>query len=174
MTWPRVVILAMAAALVVGTFLVAWQRYPGKTTVKLPAGDCDGELWRHVYRPARLRVIEPCTAVEGHVVSLHRGSDGDLHLGLDPDRKSVLNLMNATHGRGELVVEVICEHSALDSDAAAACAGFTPRVAIPKLGDHVRVTGAYVTDRGNGWNEIHPVTRIETLRRDGRASSGAP
>jgi hypothetical protein len=26
------------------------------------------------------------------------------------------------------------------------------------------VTGAYVTDRDNGWNEIHPVTRIEVLR----------
>jgi hypothetical protein len=24
--------------------------------------------------------------------------------------------------------------------------------------------GAYVTDRENGWNELHPVTRIETLR----------
>jgi hypothetical protein len=36
-------------------------------------------------------------------------------------------------------------------------------VAIPNVGDRVRVTGAYVTDRDNGWREIHPVTRIEKI-----------
>jgi hypothetical protein len=156
-------IMAVAAALA-ALFLIARLRYPGTTPVKLPVGNCDADLWRHVYLPQRLRVIEACTAVDGRVVSLSRGADGDLHLALDPDRKSVLNLVNATHAHGELVVEVICEHAADDGDAAAACATFTSRVAIPKIGDRVRVTGAYVTDRENGWNELHPVTRIEPLR----------
>ena len=145
-------------------FSVARLRYSGKPTMELPAGDCDGDLWRHVYRADRLRVIARCTAVDGRVVSLDRGSDGDLHLALDPEHASVLNLLNATHLHGDLVVEVVCEHAPADADAAGACAAFTSRVAIPRIGDRVRVTGAYVTDRENGWNELHPVTRIETLR----------
>jgi hypothetical protein len=78
----------------------------------------------------------------------------------------VLNIINRLHTHGHLVVEVICQgDTPSGGDAVAACAGFTPQVAIPKAGDHVRVTGAYVTDRDNGWNEIHPVTRIEILQK---------
>ncbi|HEY6323428.1 MAG TPA: hypothetical protein VJA16_17950 [Thermoanaerobaculia bacterium] len=145
-------------------FLVARLRYAGTPTVDLPAGDCDADLWRHVYRADRLRVIARCTAVDGRVDSLDRGSDGDLHIALDPDHASVLNLVNAVHGHRELVVEVICEHTPTGRDAAAACAAFSAQVTVPKVGDRVRVTGAYVTDRETGWNEIHPTTRIESLR----------
>jgi hypothetical protein len=157
------VMMAVLAALV-ALFLMARLRYSGKTTVKLPAENCNGDLWRHVYRAERLRIIEACTAVDGRVVSVRRGSDGDLHIALDPEHKSVLNLVNAMHAHGDLVVEVICEHAPAAVDAATACAAFTSQVTIPKIGDRVRVTGAYVTDRDNGWNELHPVTRIETLR----------
>ncbi|HVT19666.1 MAG TPA: hypothetical protein VHQ90_26215 [Thermoanaerobaculia bacterium] len=145
-------------------FLMARLRYSGTITVELPAGNCNADLWRHVYHPERLRVIARCTAVDGRVVSVHRGSDGDLHIALDPEHKAVLNLVNATHAHGDLVAEVICEHAPTESDAATACAALTSQVTIPKVGDRVRVTGAYVTDRDNGWNELHPVTRIETLR----------
>lgn len=164
MTRLRYRLLGVAACIAIGLFLIARLYYAGKATVKLPAGNCHGDLWRHVYRAERLRVIEACTAVDGRVVSLSRGSDGDLHIALDPDQKSVLNLMNVTHGQGNLVVEIICEHASAKPDAATACAGLTSRVAIPRVGDRVRVTGAYVTDRENGWNELHPVTRIEILR----------
>ncbi|HVT58010.1 MAG TPA: hypothetical protein VHR45_06400 [Thermoanaerobaculia bacterium] len=157
--------IMMAVLVALATlFLLARLRYPGKTTVKLPAGNCNADLWKHVYLAERLRVIEACTAVDGRVVSVRGESDGDLHLALDPEDTSVLNLMNATHVHGDLVAEVICEHTPADGDAATACAAFTSRVAIPKIGDRVRVTGAYVTDRNYGWNELHPVTRIETLR----------
>ena len=36
-------------------------------------------------------------------------------------------------------------------------------ITAPRIGDRVRITGSYVTDRDNGWNEIHPVSRIEIL-----------
>ena len=162
----RISVQVMMAVLVavVALLLVARLRYSGKATVKLPADNCDANLWKHVYRPERLRVIEACTAVEGRVVSVRRESDGDVTIALDPEHKSVLNLVNAMHARGELVVEVICEHAPEGGDAAAACAGITSQVTLPKIGERVRVTGAYVTDRHNGWNEVHPVTRIETLR----------
>jgi hypothetical protein len=164
MTQLRYRLLVAAACIAIGLLLMARLHYAGKATVKLPAGNCNGDLWRHVYRAERLRVTEPCTAVDGRVASVSHAPDGDLHIAVDPEKKSVLNLMNVTHGQGYLVVEVICEHASAKPDAATACAGFTSRVAIPRVGDRVRVTGAYVTDRENSWNELHPVTRIEILR----------
>lgn len=137
--------------------------YPGKTATKLPPQICNSELWNHVYEKERLRIIEPCTSAEGKVVSLQRASDGDLHIGLDPEQKSMLNVMNVIHGHRELVVEIICEHSPTRDEAKQACAGFRSQVKIPQIGDHVRVTGSYVTDSDLGWREIHPVTKIEVF-----------
>jgi len=147
----------------IALFLMARLRYAGKAPVTLPAEHCDPDLWMHVYEKERLHVVAECTAVEGRVVSLHAASDGDLHIALDPERKSVLNLVNVMHAHGALVVEVICEHPPADAVDKAACGAFHSQITIPHVGDRVRVTGAYVTDRDNGWNEVHPVTRIEIL-----------
>ena len=155
--------LAVLLALI-ALFLMARLRYPGKAVVKLRAENCDPDLWKHVNKKERLHAVEECTAVEGRVVSLYRASDGDLHIALDPENKSVLNLVNVMHAHGELVVEVICEHTPADAGDKVACGAFHPQITIPNVGDRVRVTGAYVTDRDIGWNEVHPVTRIEILR----------
>ena len=146
-------------------FLMARLRYPGKAPVKLQAQSCDSGLWKHVYEKDRLRVIEACTAVEGSVFEVHRNADGDLHILLDPEDKSVLNLVNIIHGHRKLVVEIICDHPPANpaSTAQAVCKDFHPQITTPAVGDRVRITGAYVTDRDNGWREIHPVTRIEIL-----------
>ena len=146
----------------IALFIAATLRFSGKATVKLPAADCNADLWKRVYSPERLRVIEPCTAVEGRVVSVHRAADGDLHIGLDPEQKSTLNLTNVMHAQRHLIVEAVCDHPPVKNKVA--CEGFVSPIAAPNIGDRVRVTGAYVTDRDNGWNEIHPVSRIETLR----------
>jgi len=138
-------------------------RYSGTAPVKLQADKCDPGLWNHVYEKDRLKIIEPCTAVEGRVVSIHRNADGDLHISLDPENKAVLNLVNVTHGHRELVVELICDHPAAEPNAQDACHDFHPQITVPKVGDRVRVTGAYVIDRDNGWNELHPVTSVEIL-----------
>ena len=144
-------------------FLAAKLHYSGTAPGKLQAANCDPNLWKHVYEKERLKVIEPCTAVEGRVVAIHRNADGDLHISLDPENKSVLNLVNVIHGDRKLVVELICDHPAAESNAQTACKDFHPQVTVPTVGDRVRVTGEYVTDRDNGWNEIHPVTHIEVL-----------
>ena len=98
------------------------------------------------------------------MVALHRAADGDLLIGLDPEHPSVLNLLNLIHGRAQLGVEIICEHTPAHAGEQAVCGAFHPQVTISRAGDRVRVTGAYVTDRHNGWNEVHPVTRIEIPR----------
>jgi hypothetical protein len=157
------IVMVMLVALA-AFFGLAELRYAGRAPVKLPAANCDAGLWQHVYEKDRLQVVEPCTAVVGKVVSLHPSSDGDLHISLDPDDSSVLNLVNVVHGRRKLVVEVICEHPPSDAEAQSACSDFRSSVTIPGVGDRVRITGAYVTDHDNGWREIHPVTRIEVLR----------
>jgi hypothetical protein len=150
-------------AAVIVAFLVVRLRYPGKVRIRLPASECNADLWKHIGDPERLRVIAPCTYVEGRVVSMYRAPDGDLHIALDPYYKSVLNLSNAMHAKGHLVIEIICEHTPEDAGSAAACAGLTSQVMIPQVNDYIRVTGSYVTDRETGWNEIHPVTRIRKL-----------
>ena len=156
-TLPLLVIL-------IALLLMAKLRYSGTAPVKLQADKCDRDLWNHVYEKNRLKLIEPCTVVEGRVDAIHRNADGDLHIALDPENKSILNLVKVTHGHRKLVVELICDHPATESNAQAACRNFHPKVTVPQLGDRVRITGAYVTDRDNGWNEIHPVTEIEILR----------
>jgi hypothetical protein len=154
-----VAVLVAAGVLV----LVVRARYPGKVTLRLPASECNADLWKNVGEPERLHVIAACTSVEGQVVSVYRASDGDLHIELDPYDKSVLNFVNVMHAHGHLVVEIICEHTPEDAGAVAACAGLTSQVMVPQINDYIRVTGSYVTDRETGWNEIHPVTRIRKL-----------
>ena len=155
----------MLAVVIAGftLLLTAKLRYRGEPGQKLADESCDVEVWKHVYEKDRLRVLQACTAVNGRVVSVHRNSDGDLHIALDPENKSVLSLINLLHAGGHLVLEIVCEHPATHANAQAACGTFHSTVAVPNVGDRVRVTGAYVTDRENGWNEIHPVARIETL-----------
>ena len=168
----------MLAVLVAG-FVSAKLRYSGVTPVKLPAGDCNADLWKHVYSPERLKVVEACTAVSGRVVSMGHSSDGDLHIALDPDRKSVLNLVNLIHAHAHLVVEVVCEHIPSGGDASAACAGFNPPVLIiPKVGEHVRIsalTSRTVTTAGMRFIRlrasqilVHQPNRQEQCRRRGK------
>jgi hypothetical protein len=156
-------LIATMLVAVVTLVAVIRVRYPGKATIRLPASECDADLWKHIGEPERLHVIAACASVEGQVVSLYRASDGDLHIELDPHDKSVLNFVNLMHSHGHLVVEIICEHTPEDAASVAACAGLTSQVMIPHINDYIRVTGSYVTDRENGWNEIHPVTRIRKL-----------
>jgi hypothetical protein len=75
-----------------------------------------------------------------------------------------LNLTNVIHAQRHLIVEVVCDHTPADKGVVATCTGYTSQITAPRVGDRIRVTGSYVTDSDNSWNEIHPVTRIETLR----------
>jgi hypothetical protein len=125
---------------------------------------CDPSLWDHVYDPSRLKVIDQCKVVTGIIDELDENSDGDTHmlLRLDPGFDDLLLKKNKTKKNGDLVVEVVCGHPVSDKKAVDACKGYSNKVAIPKVGDRVRVTGSYVNDSHNDWAEIHPASRIET------------
>jgi hypothetical protein len=135
---------------------------------------CDHSLWSHVYagdprrfsRPQdRLQIIQNCVSVTGTIESARPEKDGDFHirLQLDPQYRSMLNAKNRSGQHGALVVEPICMNPVKQRDTLKehVCDGFSQQVYTPDmLGNHVRVTGAYVTDMEHGWNEIHPVTFI--------------
>ena len=123
---------------------------------------CQDTLWKHVYHSYRLAVNDSCMNVSGIVYSLIYEADGDIHIRLtvDPAYTYMLNSANYSGELGKLVCEPLCATTCTQADAIASCAGFTNTVFIPAVGEHVWVTGSYVTDNDHGWNELHPVTRI--------------
>jgi hypothetical protein len=126
------------------------------------ASGCDAELWNHVYRKGRLRVVESCIAVTGTIRNFKKQADGDIHieLAVDPQFANLLNQRNKTALGNTLLLEPICQQRATQADAIAACRNFHFPVAIPKVGEKVRVVGSYVLDSEQGWMEIHPVSSI--------------
>lgn len=138
-----------------------------KVTLGSPADStiCDSNLWPHVYHSYRLVVHDSCTFVTGIVQSDYSEADGDYHIRikLDTQYNYMLNSLNISSEYGDLVCEPICAATITQSDAVAPCAGLTNNVYLPNVGEYVKVTGPYVTDNDHGWNEIHPVTKIEII-----------
>jgi hypothetical protein len=131
------------------------------------AQTCDASLWKHIYNPQRLVLIEKCVTVTGIIVRSKAEADGDRHiqLHLDPQFRSMLNARNLSAQDGNLVLEPICVDRVKQADAVSACHGFKNTVIVPKPGTRVRVTGSFIRDSeaNHGWQEIHPVTSITTL-----------
>ena len=129
---------------------------------------CDGSLWKHVWKPSRLSIIDSCRTVTGVIVQRIPVPDGDEHLRLrlDPGQPDLLNEQNVKGEDSCLVLEIICHHIVLRPAARSYCKGCRNNVKVPKKGAHVRVTGTYVTDneKHHGWREIHPVYSIESIK----------
>jgi hypothetical protein len=120
---------------------------------------CNTALWRHVYHPDRLRLVRRCMTVRGRVTELRWEPDGDLHI-LLATRPGLVNTANDEYEHGDLVLEEICQGSVTQADAVAACRGVPHDLAVPSVGDRVKVSGSYVLDADHGWMEIHPVTHL--------------
>jgi len=128
-------------------------------------GACDPSLWRAIYHPSRLHVVAACTTVTGTVESVRSEPDGDVHLllKLPASRSGLLNAGNFSDTHGDLVVEIICVGTVTQADAASACAGHVNQVAVPSVGERIRISGTYVLDADHGWMEIHPVSLLSVL-----------
>jgi hypothetical protein len=105
--------------------------------------------------------------VSGIVEESTADDDGDQHflLRLDAAQRELTNKRNRKKKGGDLVVEIVCANPIKLRKVKSACAGYTNRVPLPRVGDRVRVTGTYVIDSHNGWAEVHPVSKLETLTR---------
>lgn len=128
------------------------------------AAGCDKTLWDHVYNPSRLEVQADCVSVTGIIAERDSNEDGDEHmlLFLSPGQ-DLINKRNEKKKEGALVIEAVCAHPPDDKKAKDACRNFSNTVYLPKVGEHVRVTGSYVIDSHNGWAEIHPISKIEKV-----------
>jgi hypothetical protein len=127
------------------------------------AEGCDPAVSARVYNPERLAVLNPCITATGTIAELDQNPDGDTHMlvKLDASQETLLNRKNEKKKEGDLVVEVVCSAPVTEKKVGSTCDGYTNAVHIPKVGDAVKVTGVFVNDSHNGWNEIHPASKIE-------------
>ena len=132
------------AAVVIGVFLTCCT---GACTLRRQVAPASpycrgGNPLAGVYHPSRLRVKSRCRVVVGTVRKVvFELYEGDVHIDLQPDDRSLLSAGNDRIG-GNLVVELI----PFDRS----------RVAVPDEGARVEVVGPWVEDDQHGWNEIHP------------------
>jgi hypothetical protein len=135
---------------------------------------CGDGLWRHVYHPSRLLVLQDCVSVTGVIVdataSHHQAdgvrheADGDTHgwLKVDPPFANLINAGNTSDEDGNLVFEIVCHYAVTQADAKPACAGFKDHTTIPPVGSHVAIRGTLVREKNHAkWDEIHPVSSIK-------------
>lgn len=153
--------LLLLVIIVVLAFAV-WKLAPLLERRAPPQGTsaCDATLWNAVYRPERLEIIEPCKTVEGVIDKVLREADGDLHIRLDVEDKSLLNEKNISGQHGMLVLEPICQKRITQANAIEPCRNYAGPFFEVRKGMRVRVTGPHVLDHEHGWLEIHPVTSI--------------
>ncbi len=113
-------------------------------------GCAAGDPMEGVYAPARLKILDPCLTVSGVVRDdIEHAEDGDITFGLylsDADKARLINEVNVANYDSALHIEIVPEDQA--------------RVKTPKPGDHITVTGPWVTDLVHGHNEIHPAYKI--------------
>jgi hypothetical protein len=135
-------------------------------TTEATAPGCNAALWKRVYSPKRLQIVDECKVVTGVISELNVEEDGDEHmlLKLDPGQDALVNKRNIKKKDGDLVLEIVCANPTTKKSPSRACAGFTNAISFPALHQRVKVTGSYVLDSHNGWMEIHPVSSIEVLR----------
>ncbi|MEP6596434.1 MAG: hypothetical protein ABJA71_10840 [Ginsengibacter sp.] len=137
-----------------------------KYTTDPDSPDCDTSLWKHVYDPTRLEVVDKCMTVTGVIEESTANDDGDQHmlLKLDAGQENLLKKKNTTKKNGDLVIEAVCINNITNPKVGGTCKGYINHIHLPKVGDHVQVSGSYVIDTHNSWAEIHPISKIEVVK----------
>jgi hypothetical protein len=133
---------------------------------------CRSDPHAGVHEPTRLKILRACATFVGTVVEapkLH-ASDGDVTFKVAPEGADASMLNDMNRSRGGIHMEIIpmdqpgCTAGQPIKGPEAnlgACTG--AHVLFPPLGARVRVFGAHVYDSWVGWNEIHPVWKVEIL-----------
>ena len=137
-----------------------------KDSVDTDSSACDPTIWKYVYDPTRLEVVDKCMTATGVIEESSADDDGDQHmlLKLDAGQENLLNKKNIKGKNGYLVIEAVCMANITNPKVGGACKGYVNHVQLPKMGDHVKVSGSYVIDSHNGWAEIHPISKIEVIK----------
>ncbi|MBI3495083.1 hypothetical protein HY065_00440 [Candidatus Berkelbacteria bacterium] len=117
----------------------------------------------HVWLWPRLLMMNPCVTVSGTVGAMGNSDDGDFDFLLAPDPRyiSTLGRANYTKQKGNLVIEIVCAKPATNMLAKPYCHDYTNTLALPKTGDRITVSGAFLKDLlHGGWHELHPVYQL--------------
>jgi hypothetical protein len=130
----------------------------------LPIDSSSNHIWKKVYDPERLEILEEKLWVVGTINSIEKSFDGDIHIRLELDTlfhkpENYLAYRNYIKQKGCLVVEIVCGHNTIFP----ICFDYKNNIDIPKKGDKVLVSGSFVFDKRHRWNEIHPVYSIELI-----------
>jgi hypothetical protein len=144
---------------------------------------CSPELSRFILPPkeARFTVIKQCVTVTGTVVWKHYfNDDGDANFNvvLDPQYKNMLGpgsysqvFASKYPGGPAMHMEAVCQGpvTSLTKENVGACDGYNGpnfKSVLPKIGQHVMVTGRYLIEMPEmpgGITELHPVYAIKIL-----------
>jgi hypothetical protein len=111
-----------------------------------------GDVLKGAGNKKDLKILSKCETARGIVHDVHHHmKDGDYKFGLDVQKK-YNDLLNKGNNKkrvgGNLIVEVVPKDRK------------SSNVYLPENGDDVRVWGAWVKDKPNGWNEIHPAWKV--------------
>jgi hypothetical protein len=132
---------------------------------------CDQTLWPHVYNPQLFQGEKKCLTIKGIVKEVKEENDGGyrIRIKLDPGQPTtLLNDKNISLQNSCIVVAIICAHRPItQADALKSCGTYESKIKVPKVGDHLQVTGTYVldTEQNHGWYELHPVSEIIELQK---------
>ena len=141
---------------------------PAETQSVCPSAD---QALVGVWSPSRLGMINSCQQASGTVMMAEHELDGDLDLYVDLDPEYDQLAGSATElgylhkwGPGDVIVELMPRDG--------------EHLPGPSEGDHIDLTGAWVTDNNHGYNEIHPVWSASINEGDasmsGPANGGSP
>jgi len=170
-----------AAALAIAHRLTITSVNASKTQAKLGT-PCLPQLSKFITPPleARFTVIKQCVTVTGRVVWTHYfNGDGDANFNvvLDPPYKNMLGPGSYSqvfvnhYGTPALHMEVVCQGPVTDTSILAVgnCIGYNGpnfKPLLPKIGQHVMVTGRYqieMPEMPGAITELHPVYGIKIL-----------
>jgi hypothetical protein len=170
-----------AAAIATAHRLAITSVNASKTQAKVGT-PCLPELSRFILpqKEARFTVIKQCVTVTGRVVWIHYfNDDGDanFNLVLDPAYKNMLGpgsygkVFFTKYGVPAMHVETVCQGpvTSKSPENVGACEGYNGpdfNPVLPKIGQHVMVTGRYLIEMPEmpgGITELHPVYNIKIL-----------
>jgi len=109
--------------------------------------------------------LDSCISVTGTVDEVRKEADGDVHIlfRLDQQFESLLNEKNISRQHGDLILEPICQGKVRQADAAEPCSRYPGPYFELEIGHRYLVSGTYVHDADHGWNELHPVTSMQSV-----------
>lgn len=138
-------------SLLLGLLITSTQTVSATAATSCPPKE---QVLSGVWSPDRLSILNSCQTASGTVVKIERETDGDvdIYLSLDPSYDYLsgspedVKSLQRFAGESNLLVELMPRDG-----------GYFPT---PSAGDHVIVTGAWVTDEDHGWKELHPVWEL--------------